>query len=155
MLNNFEADKKIVVGVLLSVGIILILIQFWPLELSNPAVVSEPEWGTTRTRELAERACFDCHSNETVWPWYSRIVPFGNLLEKDVHEGRAVLNFSEWEQTCCTQEQIDKTAEVVNTGEMPLPYYNILHPEADLTSIERGELVNGLIEMMNEELNND
>jgi hypothetical protein len=46
-------------------------------------------------------------------------------------------------------------AEVVNTGEMPLPYYIILHPEADLTSIERGDLVNGLIEMMNEELDND
>jgi hypothetical protein len=152
MLNNIEADKKIVVGVLLSVGIILILIQLWPLELSNPAVVSEPEWGTTRTRELAERACFDCHSNETVWPWYSHIVPVGNLLEKDVLDGRAVLNFSEWEQTCCTKEQRDKMASVVNSGEMPIPYYIILHPEADLTTNEKGDLVNGLIEAMNVEI---
>jgi hypothetical protein len=153
--RTLQADKKIVLGMALGIVVVLVLIQFWPLALTNPPPVSEPAWDSPRTREIAERACFDCHSNETVWPWYSRIVPFGNLLEKDVHEGRAVLNFSEWEQTCCTQEQIDQMAEVVNTGEMPLPYYIILHPEADLTSIERGDLVNGLIEIMNEEFDND
>lgn len=153
MLKRLEPDKKIVLGVLLGVGIILILIQFWPLDLSNPPIVSEPEWDTARTRELAERACFDCHSNETVWPWYSHVVPAGNLLEKDVLDGRAVLNFSEWAQTCCTEEQRDKMAEVVNTGEMPISYYIILHPEANLTANERGDLVNGLIETMNAQIN--
>lgn len=152
MLKDVSTDKKIVLGVLAGVAVLLVLIQLWPLELDNPPVVSTPEWDSERTREIAERACFDCHSNETVWPWYSRIVPFGNLLEKDVHDGRGVLNFSEWEQSCCTQEQVDDMAETVNTKEMPLPYYIILHPEADLTNAERGDLVNGLIATMNEQL---
>ena len=147
-----QADTKIVLGVIIGVVIILILIQFWPLNLTNPPVLSEPEWDGERTRDIAERACFDCHSNETVWPWYSHIVPMGNLQEKDVLDGRAVLNFSEWEQTCCTEEQRDKMAEVVNSREMPIPYYIILHPEADLTDQERGDLVNGLIEAMNAEI---
>ncbi len=153
MLKKLEADKKIVLGMLIGIAIVLVLIQFWPLALTNPPVVSEPDWNTFQTREIAERACFDCHSNETVWPWYSHIVPFGNLLEKDVLDGRAELNFSEWGQTCCTEEQRDKMAEVVNTEEMPIPYYIILHPEADLTDNERGDLVNGLIETMNAEIN--
>lgn len=154
MLKNLDADKKIVLGVIAGIVVVLGLVQFWPLELSNPPILSEPEWDLARTREIAERACFDCHSNETVWPWYAHIVPTGNLLEKDVLDGRAVLNFSEWAQTCCTEEQRDKMAEVVNTGEMPIPYYVILHPEADLTINERGDLVNGLIETMNAEIDN-
>lgn len=99
-------------------------------------------------------ACFDCHSNETVWPWYARIVPFGNLLEKDVLNGRKVLNFSEWEQTCCTLALQDEMAATVNKGEMPLPYYLILHPEAELSATERGELVNGLMATMDAEIGN-
>ena len=148
-----HADKKILIGVILGLIAASLLIQLWPLELTNPPVTSEPAWNETRTQEIARRACFDCHSNETVWPWYAHIVPFGNLLETDVHKGRAVLNFSEWEATCCTAQQIDDMAETVNTGEMPLPYYVILHPEAELTDTERGDLVNGLIDMMNAQLN--
>jgi hypothetical protein len=148
-----QADKKILIALVLALIVALLLIQLWPLELTNPPPTSEPAWNNAGTRQLAERACFDCHSNETVWPWYAHIVPFGNLLETDVHKGRAVLNFSEWDQTCCTRQQIDDMAETVNKGDMPLPYYVILHPEAELTDTERGDLVNGLIATMNEQLN--
>ncbi|NVB82954.1 MAG: cytochrome C, partial [Kofleriaceae bacterium] len=55
---------------------------------SNPPVASEPAWDSPRTRELAVRACFDCHSNETKWPWYARVAPMSWVLERDVEIGR-------------------------------------------------------------------
>jgi mono/diheme cytochrome c family protein len=54
----------------------------------NPPVAAEPTWDTPTTRELARRACFDCHSNETQWPWYSNIAPLSWLIQRDVEEGR-------------------------------------------------------------------
>lgn len=132
----------------------LVAIQFWPgaRDFPREPVVSEPDWNDPYTRELAERACFDCHSNETNWPWYTLIVPFSLMIQRDVREGREVLNFSEWESTCCTEQLIDDMAETVGKDIMPLPYYKVLHPEALLSDAERGHLVNGLIETMNKNL---
>jgi len=64
----------------------------------NPSKVSEPAWDSPATRALAKQACFDCHSNETEWPAYARIAPASWLVQHDVEEGRAVLNFSEWQR---------------------------------------------------------
>jgi hypothetical protein len=52
-----------------------IILQLVPVARTNPAVVREPQWDSPQTRELAQRACYDCHSNETVWPWYAYIAP--------------------------------------------------------------------------------
>ena len=62
----------------------------------NPPVRSEPQWDSPVTRDLVVRACFDCHSNETIWPWYANIAPISWLTTRDVDEGRDELNFSEW-----------------------------------------------------------
>ena len=62
----------------------------------NPPVLAEVQWDSPRTRELAVKACYACHSNETKWPWYSNIAPGSWLIQKDVDEGRDELNFSEW-----------------------------------------------------------
>jgi hypothetical protein len=74
-----------------------VLIQFVPYghDHTNPPVMQEPQWDTMQTRPLAKRACFDCHSNETVWPWYSNIAPASWLIYRDVAEGREHFNFSE------------------------------------------------------------
>lgn len=74
------------------------LLQVVPFghEHTNPAVIQEPAWDSPRTRALVKRACFNCHSNETVWPWYSRIAPISWLAQRDVNKGRGSLNFSEW-----------------------------------------------------------
>src|SRR5215831_3235209 len=76
----------------------LVLIQLIPFgrEHTNPPVTQEPAWDSPGTRELAKRACFDCHSNETVWPWYSRVAPVSWLTQRDVNGGRRHVNFSEW-----------------------------------------------------------
>lgn len=114
---------------------------FWP-KPSNPPVRAEPQWDSPRTRELAKRACFDCHSNETVWPWYTNIPPVAFLLRHDVDEGRSKMNFSEFDRP---QQKADEAAEVVAEGEMPMPIYLPLHPEAKLTAEEKQELINGLL----------
>jgi|KBSSwiStaDraftv2_1062776.scaffolds.fasta_scaffold2015676_1 Haem-binding domain len=84
-------------NLLIAVFVLLLLIQLVPVWLfqTNPPVVAEPAWDSPQTRALAQRACFDCHSNETQWPLYSRIAPVSWLITSDVIRGRR-LNFSTW-----------------------------------------------------------
>ncbi|MAT96983.1 MAG: cytochrome C [Anaerolineaceae bacterium] len=131
------------------------LLQLWPRNHTNPPIVSVPNWDNAQTAEMVQRACFDCHSNETHWPWYTDIVPVSSLLEHDVEAGREVLNFSDWETSCCTDEQIERMAAIVGRDQMPPPYYVLLHPEARLTSEERGKLIYGLIATMENELDEE
>jgi len=129
--------------VLVGVGIALVVIQVVPYGRAhaNPPVVAEPAWDSPRTRELAVRACYDCHSNETVWPWYSNVAPVSWLVEHDTEEGRAILNFSEWNRP---QKEAGESAETVREGEMPPAIYLPTHPGARLTEAERSELARGL-----------
>jgi hypothetical protein len=108
---------------------------------SNPPVVAEPSWNSASTRALAERACFDCHSNRTQWPWYSHVAPMSWLVQDHVDEGRQVLNFSDWNRG---NSEADEAAETVRDGEMPPRSYLLLHPEARLTAAEREQLARGL-----------
>ena len=123
--------------------IVLVAIQAIPFgRLSaNPPVVAEPAWDTTETRQLAKRACFDCHSNETHWPAYASVAPLSWLIARDVREGRDVLNVSEWGRP---QEEAGEAAEVVAEGEMPPLAYRLMHRDARLTVAERELLVRGL-----------
>lgn len=137
--------KKIVLG---GIGVLLagfVLIQLVPYgrNHTNPPVVQEPNWDSPQTRELAQRACFDCHSNETNWDiWYTGIAPVSWLVQHDVEEGRENLNFSEWNTT--NSENKQEMAEVVNEGEMPPAQYLPTHPEARLTAVEKQALAEGL-----------
>ncbi len=115
----------------------------------NPPVVKEPTWDSPQTRALAQRACFDCHSNETVWPWYSRSLAASWLVTMDVREGRRRLNFSDWganrqgEGGGGERENHD-LGESVLEGEMPPFQYLLMHPEARLTASEKEQLASGL-----------
>jgi len=132
-----------VIGAILALAL---LIQFVPYgrNHTNPPVVQEPNWDSTTTRDLAKRACFDCHSNETVWPWYSNIAPVSWLVQRDIMEGRSKLNFSEWTEGRNQLREMEEIYEVVQEGEMPLPIYLPLHPDANLSSEEKSALINGL-----------
>ncbi|HEX5022789.1 MAG TPA: heme-binding domain-containing protein [Candidatus Binatia bacterium] len=118
---------------------ILLLIQAAPYgrDHINPPARAQPAWDNPRTQELTVRACFDCHSNATVWPWYSYIAPISWLIERDVKEGRRELNFSEWNKA---QEEAGEAANTVRKGSMPPWYY----PWARLSSAERQDLIQGL-----------
>jgi hypothetical protein len=128
---------------ILAIVVLCVLIQLVPYgrNHTNPPVLAEPQWDSPQTRELAVRACFDCHSNETKWPFYSHIAPMSWLVQRDVDRGRSRLNFSEWTRP---QRGADDAVEVVREGVMPLKQYLILHPEARLSAAEREALASGL-----------
>jgi mono/diheme cytochrome c family protein len=107
---------------------------------SNPPVQAEPVWDSPQTRALAARACFDCHSNETKWPWYSHVAPVSWLVQKHVDDGRRELNLSEWNRP----QEGGEAVETMQEGEMPLPSYLLAHPEARLSPAEFQALVQGL-----------
>jgi len=126
---------------------VFILIQFVPYGKNhiNPPVTGEPAWDSPQTRELAKRACFDCHSNETVYPWYSNVAPVSWLVQHDIEEGRGRLNFSEWEAgSRRAQRAGNEVGEVILSGEMPMPIYVLQHPSAKLTDAEKMALIAGL-----------
>lgn len=107
----------------------------------NPPVTAEPAWDAAETRALFFRACRDCHSNETVWPWYSSVAPLSWLVAHDVEEGRSHFNVSTWGPE---SEHGDDAAGELEEGEMPLWFYLPLHPEARLPDSERAALIRGL-----------
>lgn len=129
--------------VLLACAVVLVGLQLVPYgrDHSNPPVVGEPQWSSPRVRELAKRACFDCHSNETVWPWYAHLAPVSWLVQRDVDEGREHLNFSTFTSD---PRDADEAAELAESGEMPPWFYLPLHAEARLSEAETRELVDGL-----------
>ncbi|NPV77145.1 MAG: heme-binding domain-containing protein [Anaerolineae bacterium] len=125
-------------GILLS---LFVGFQLIPVSRENPPVTLEVRWDSPQTRELAKRACFDCHSNETVWPWYAYIAPVSFGISNHVMEGREKLNFSEWDKTNCDFREVEET---ITEGEMPLWNYLLMHPEANLTATEKEQLLSGL-----------
>ena len=108
---------------------------------TNPPVTAEPRWDSPGTRALAVRACFDCHSNETVWPWYAGIAPVSWLIQRDVTEGRRELNYSEWDRP---QKEAHESAKTVRKGEMPPWFYAWPGTSTRLSAEERAALVAGL-----------
>lgn len=131
----------IALGVVLASYTILALI---PMGRTNPPVISEPNWDSPRTRELAQRACFDCHSNQTVWPWYSYLPPVSWMVIRDVQQGRQHLNFSDWANVRGEGRSAGEMAESILEGAMPPASYLSIHPAARLSAAEREQLIAGL-----------
>jgi cytochrome c551/c552 len=139
--------KKIGRTLLILVGIglaLFLLIQLIPYgrNHTNPPVTGEPAWDSPATRELAMRACFDCHSNETVWPWYSNVAPVSWLVYFDVVRGRNRLNFSEWNSNF--HPNVNELAGIIQEGEMPPAQYLLMHPNANLSAADKQALISGL-----------
>ncbi len=122
--------------------LVLVVIQFVPFghDHTNPPVTKEPSWDSPQTRDLFHRACFDCHSNTTTWPWYSHVAPVSWLVQRDVNGGRKHLNFTEWDRA---QRHAKDVAAEVKTGDMPPWFYLPMHPAAKLTEPEKQALTDG------------
>jgi hypothetical protein len=135
--------KKILIAVPLAFVALLLAIQLVPYGRAhtNPPLQAEPAWDSPQTAELARRACYDCHSNETVWPWYSNIAPVSWLVQHDVDEGRRRLNFSEWNRP---QREARSAGREVQRGSMPPSNYFLTHPSAKLSPQEAQALIEGL-----------
>jgi hypothetical protein len=123
--------------VLFAIGILLlafVAIQFVPVERTNPPA-SAPFNESDEVMAVLRNSCFDCHSSETVWPWYSYVAPVSWLVAKDVREGRGEFSFSEWggyppeKQGTIREKAYSEGSE----GGMPLPGYLKMHPQARLS----------------------
>ena len=136
-----SARKWLPIG-LGSVAVAMIAIQLVPYGhgYQNPPVRVEPAWDSPTTRALAVRACYDCHSNETVWRWYSNVAPISWVIQSHVEEGRGEINFSEWDRP---QEEPGESVESVLEGEMPPRSYAWLRSAARLSPAEVDALVRG------------
>ena len=134
--------KRLVIGgglVLVLGGLAIQLVPYGRAHTSPP-VLSEPVWDSPATRAYAVTACFDCHSNETKWPWYSNIAPASWLIQHDVDEGRRHMNFSEW-----GTRGGRATVVRVRKGDMPPLTYQLAHPEARLSEADKAKFIDGLI----------
>ncbi len=119
-----------------------ILIQFVPYghNHQNPAVVNNPTWTKPEARSLAINACFDCHSNQTTYPWYSNVAPVSWLVQHHIDEARGILNFSDW-----NNQTANRAARAIGDGRMPPPYYTLMHPLAKLSDSEKQTLIAGIL----------
>ena len=139
--------SRIVKIVLLMVVVLIVgfgLIQLVPYgrDHTNPPVSSEPAWDSAQTKALAQKACFDCHSNETVWPWYSSIAPGSWLIYRDVVRGRSRMNFSVW-PAIGGGGLMARAAQKVAQGKMPPLRYTLAHSGARLSDAEKLQLIAG------------
>ncbi len=127
----------LVLGALVGV---FVLIQFVPYgrDHSNPPVTNAFHWTSPQAKEIAKRACYDCHSNHTKYWWAVDIAPFSWLAAHDISDGRARLNFSEWSGTL-TAERLQKALD----NQMPPLQYTLLHPNAKLSAADRQILLDG------------
>ncbi|MCU0343894.1 MAG: heme-binding domain-containing protein [Ignavibacterium sp.] len=122
--------------------VVIIGIQFIPVERTNPPVQSDID-APTDIKAILKKACYDCHSNETDWPWYSKVAPISFLTVNDVNDGRKHLNFSEWGNYTDKTERIkEEIWEEVREERMPPWMYRVSHKEAKLTPEEKNLLRN-------------
>ena len=139
--------KKIIVGLLT----LLILIQFILVDKTNPPVDVNNDFITvTKARaEIAavlKNACYDCHSNETKYPWYFNVAPVSWWAKDHVNDGRKHLNYSIW-NSYNKERQNHKLEEMyseVEEDEMPLSSYTIMHGDAKLTDEQKAALTEWL-----------
>ena len=137
-------NRKNIIWKLLGGAVVLfLLIQLIPFghDHTNPPMVSEPNWSSPDARALVKEHCFQCHSNETEWPWYSNFAPASWLISMDVIEGRDKFNFSDWKNN---PGELDEMAEAIQEGEMPPIQYWIFHPNSKMDDQQKQELINAL-----------
>lgn len=129
---------KIVTGFILFA----LAIQLIPYgkDHTNPKAVNKVKWDSAKTEALFTKACADCHSFHTKWPWYSHYAPASWLIMWDVQEGREHLNVS----VKVTHKQLQKAIKEIQEGDMPPLQYTLIHKDAKLTKQQRADLINGL-----------
>lgn len=133
----------------LAFGILFLGLQFIPVERSNPPVTGDLD-APSEVHAILKKSCYDCHSNETVWPWYSYVAPVSWLVAYDVKEGRKELNFSIWKtmEAKRRERKLRECRDLIEAGEMPLAIYLRMHSEAVLSEQDHNTLNNWFREML-------
>jgi heme-binding protein len=130
--------------VLLAAALTVVVAQFIPVSKTNPSVDASQTLHAAMTlppevSRALEQSCQDCHSNRTIWPWYSHVAPASWLLARHVNEGRRELNFSEWVKYPARRQdrKLKEICEQVQRGEMPQASYTLLHSQAKLGDLDK------------------
>lgn len=132
-------SHKITLAILSAVLAIQLIPSSSTPEIKNGIPV---KWDSSETKQLFDRACADCHSNTTNYPWYSKVAPISWLINEDINEGREHFNVDTVGMQ--SKNKLTDAAEEVEEGKMPMKIYVMMHKKADLTSEEQDKLVNGL-----------
>ena len=115
-----------------------------PTTVNPPVDAARSLWSDShmnpRVAGILRRACADCHSHETAWPWYSKISPISWMVARHVFKGRAKLNFSEW-SSAAAPDQLVEIGDSIAKKHMPLPSYLWIHREAELSQADREALL--------------
>ena len=130
-------------------AIALLAAQLVRFDRSNPPVRGDLS-ATAVVKDAFQRSCYDCHSNETRWPWYSGVAPVSWWVHYEVEEGRRRLNFSEWTDYASdpgTEDQkLDEVERLIASDAMPPWYYRATHPDAPLTPDERAAIARWIVD---------
>jgi len=133
--------KRALTFTLTGLFVAFLAAQFVPVDRTNPPVETEVP-ASPEVRAVLRRACYDCHSNETVWPWYSHVAPASWLVDSDVRGGRRHMNFSTWNRRSpeAQAKALHDAWDEIEGGDMPLWYYLPLHPDARLSDADKALL---------------
>lgn len=139
---------KLLKNIFLALLLILIIMQFFRPDKNitqgdhTVDFISETN-PSAEVKTVLEQSCYDCHSNNTVYPWYNNVAPISFWLADHVKDGKKHLNFSEWNSYDSKKKdhKLEEVEEMVAEGEMPLEEYTWTHKEADLTEEQRNEIV--------------
>lgn len=136
--------KKIFIALL----VVLVVLQFFQIDKTNPAVDESKDFLKTQNtpEEIAsiiKTSCYDCHSNESKYPWYSNVQPAGWFLKDHIDEGREELNFSTFTDYELKRQdhKLEECIEYIEKDEMPLGSYTLVHREAALTEAQKNILI--------------
>ena len=139
-----QNSKKVLLGLLA----ILVVMQFFPIDKTNPPIVTEQDFMNILSppdniAQMLKSACYDCHSNHTKYPWYTSVAPVSWWIKGHIDHGRGNLNFSEWGTYSegKKEHKLEECVEFVSEKRMPLLSYIIGHPEARLSKSQREEMV--------------
>ena len=140
--------KKKLKWIFAGLAVVFALLQFTNPPRTNPPVASGHDLLATnppppQIAALLHHACYDCHSDETKWPWYSHVAPVSWLVANDVKDGRERMNFSDWPRELPKRaaRRLERISEEVDYHDMPPAKYTLMHPEARLTAGQRLQLI--------------
>ena len=139
---------------------VLFIIQFYQparnldKNILTPLHISETMDVPVNVMQILKSSCFDCHSNNTNYPWYSYIQPVRSIMERHIKNGKENLNFSEFGSYSRRKQdnKLDRIAKQIKSNEMPLPSYLLIHSDAKLSEIEKTEIINWINDLSKPEI---
>ena len=139
-----SVTKKIFVGL----AVLFVVIQFFRIDKTNPPVDASVDMiksaqVPSEIESILKTSCYDCHTDETIYPWYTNIAPVSWWIKKHINEGRDELNFSKWGNYSLRRKdhKLDEIIELVEENEMPLQSYLLVHGDASLSAEKKAQLV--------------